>query len=90
MKNFNRHSSHGDHGSKHGELAQHALTWIARIHSHTYINTVSTTLCEAPAQLLHNLELLKFYFEGTSGRGTKLEYPEKPPPAACSLISITY
>ena len=34
----------------------HTLTWIARIHSHTYINTVITTLCEAPAQLLHNLE----------------------------------
>ena len=28
------------------------LTWIARIHSHTYINTATTTWCEAPAQLL--------------------------------------
>ena len=28
------------------------LTWIARIHSHTYINTVTTTWCEAPVQLL--------------------------------------
>ena len=34
------------------------LTWIARIHSHTYtlINTVTTTLCEAPAQILQTLE----------------------------------
>ena len=31
--------------------------WIARIHLHTYINTLSTTLCEAPAQLLQNLDL---------------------------------
>ena len=28
------------------KLAQHALTWIARIHSHTYTNTVTTTLCK--------------------------------------------
>ena len=30
--------------------------WIARIRSHTYINTATTTWCEAPAQLLQNLE----------------------------------
>ena len=29
---------------------------IARIHSHTYTNTVATTLCQATAQLLQNLE----------------------------------
>ena len=56
MKNFNRRSSHGHHGSKRHELAPHALTWIAHIHSHTYMNTVTTTLCEVPAQLLQNLE----------------------------------
>ena len=32
----------------------HTHTWIARIHSHTYTNTVTTVLCVAPAQLLHN------------------------------------
>ena len=32
--------------------ATHTLTWIARIHSHTYINTVTAMWCEAPAQLL--------------------------------------
>ena len=32
--------------------ATRTLTWIIRIHSCTYINTVTTTLCEAPAQLL--------------------------------------
>ena len=49
MKNYNRRSSHGHHGSKRRELAQHAhSTWIAHMHSHTYINTVTTTsLCEA-------------------------------------------
>ena len=57
MKNGNRRSSHGHRGSKRRELAvTRTLTWIARILSHTYINTVITTLCEAPAQLLHNLE----------------------------------
>ena len=30
--------------------------FIARIQSHTYINTATTTLCEAPAQLLQKLE----------------------------------
>ena len=53
--------------------------WIARIHSHTNINTVTTTLlCEAPAQLLQNLRS-NYYFEGTWGRGSKPEYPEKTP-----------
>ena len=52
--------------TKRRELAQHAHSqaWIARIHSHTYINTVTTSLCEAPTQLLHNLES-NFLFEGT-------------------------
>ena len=43
MKNFNRRSSHGHHDSKHCELAQHALTWVACNHSHNYINTVTNT-----------------------------------------------
>ena len=73
MKNFN---GHGHHGSKRSKLVQHALTWIARIHSHTYINTVTTTWCEAPAQLLQKFGI-DFYFEGTWGRGSKPEYPEK-------------
>ena len=38
------------------KVAQHTLTWITRIHSLTYINTVTTMLCEAPAQLLQNYE----------------------------------
>ena len=60
--------------------ATRTLKWIAHIYSHTYIiNTVTTTLCEAPAQLLHNLQS-NLYFEGTWGRGRKPEYPEKPPP----------
>ena len=42
MKNLNRRDSHGHHGSKRRELVQHAHTWITRIHSHTYINTVTT------------------------------------------------
>ena len=52
------------HGSK--RRATRTLTWIARSHSHIYINTVTTTLCEAPAQLLQTLES-NFYFEGIEG-----------------------
>ena len=52
MKNFNGRSSHGHLGSKRRELAQH--THSSESHaftdSHTYINTVTTILCEAPAQ----------------------------------------
>ena len=42
-------------GPKRRELAQHAHTHVDRTHSlysHTYINTVTTTWREAPAQLL--------------------------------------
>ena len=62
MKKFNRRSSHGSHGSKRHKLAQHALS--RGLHAHTYINTVSTTLCKAPAHLLQDLET-NYYFEGT-------------------------
>ena len=81
IMNFNRHSSHGHHGWKCHELAQHAqLTWIAHIiHSHTDINTVTTMWHEAPAQLLQNLES-NFYFDDTWGRGSKPQYPEKKKP----------
>ena len=54
MKNFNRRSSHGYRGSKRRELAQHAHSRGSRAFTHTlYINTVTTTQCEAPAQLLY-------------------------------------
>ena len=47
----------GEHCSSHSHKAQtgaaRTLTWIARIHSHAYMNTeLTTTWCEAPAQLL--------------------------------------
>ena len=64
----------GLHAHSHGSHAfTHTLTEL-------YINTVTftTTLCEAPAQLLQNLES-NFYFEGTWGRRSKPEYPEKTP-----------
>ena len=35
----------------HTHVDTRTLTWIARIHSHTYINTATTTLCKVPAQL---------------------------------------
>ena len=54
---YNRRDSHGHHGSKRRELAQHAHThmdWVVRIHSLTHFTstTVTTTWCEAPAQAL--------------------------------------
>ena len=52
MKNFNRRNSHGHHGSKRRELAQHAHSH--GLHAFTYINSyiITTMLCKAPAQLL--------------------------------------
>ena len=79
MKNFNRRSFHGGHGSKRRELAEltRTLTWVARIHSHTYINIIRNTWCEAPAQLLQNFENRSFILkvpEGiVEGRGLSLE-----------------
>ena len=54
IKNFNRRSSHGHHGSKRRELAQNAHSRGS--YALLDINTVRTALCEAPGQLLHNLE----------------------------------
>ena len=65
------------------KLAQHALTWIACIHSHSQSHMhlhQQSTLCEAaPAQLLQNLES-NFYFEGTGGReGEQTGVPRENP-----------
>ena len=43
---------HGRHGSKRRKLAQHAHSRG----SHAFTHTITTTLYEAPAQLLHNSE----------------------------------
>ena len=62
--------------------AQHAHSqWIARIHSHTYINAVTstTTLCEAPAQLLHNLEYNYITTVPEGGGANRSEYPGENP-----------
>ena len=56
MKNFNSRSSHSHHGSKRHELVQHTNSHGLQALTHTYIKTVTTTLCQAPAQLLQNLE----------------------------------
>ena len=89
MKNFNTRDSHDLHGSKLCQLARHAHSRGSHPFAHTLyiINTVTTTLCEVPAQLLHweVLQLLQnlesnVYFEGIWGKGSKLEYPEKKHP----------
>ena len=57
MKNFNRQFQWSPWLKAPRTGATHTLMWIARIHSHTYINTVvATSLCKVPAQLLQNLE----------------------------------
>ena len=49
--------------------ATRTLTWIARIHSRTYINTVTTMWYEAQAQLLQNLESIFFILKVPEGGG---------------------
>ena len=58
MKIFNRPCSHGHHGSKRRELAQHAHEHGSHAFTHTlYINTVRIKhVVRAPARLLRNLE----------------------------------
>ena len=55
--------------------ATRTLTRLARIHSHTYINTVTTAWCEAPVQLLQNMEsnfMLKVSEGGGENRSTRI------------------
>ena len=52
MKNCNRSGSRVYHGSKRCELVQHAHSHGSHAFTHSYINTVTTMWCEAPAQLL--------------------------------------
>ena len=62
MKNSNRRSSHGHRGSKRRERAHHA-----HLHgSHAFTHTLTpiqytTTLCEAPAQLITEFGI-EFFF----------------------------
>ena len=51
-KNFNTLDSHGDHGAKRRELAQHIHSHGSHAFTHTLNDTVTTTWCEALAQLL--------------------------------------
>ena len=51
------------------------LKWIARIYSHNYINTLTTTLCEAPSQLYYrswnHISILKVPEGGGANRNTR-------------------
>ena len=66
-------------------MAHSAANWlnththVDRTHSHTNIMTVTTTSCEVPAQLLHNILESNFILKVPDGWGSKLEYPEKYP-----------
>jgi hypothetical protein len=78
MKNFNRRNSHGHHGSKRRELAQHAHSRG----SHAFTHTLTSTQLQprgAKRQLSYYRIWNRFLFEGTWGRGSKPEYPEKTP-----------
>ena len=56
----------------------HSLT--TQLHQHSYINTVTTTLCEAPAELLHNLEST-FWGKVPDGGVANWGTQRKPPTA---------
>ena len=80
MKNFNRCSSPGHHGSKCCELAQHAHSRGS--HAYTHTNTVTTTLREALAQLLQNLDsnfILKVPEGGGANQSTRRKNPDSLP-----------
>ena len=70
-KNFNR-SSHGHH-----TMTQSTVNWRnththvdpARIHSHAHISTVTTTLCEVPAQLVTEFGINFFILKVPEGKG---------------------
>ena len=63
-------------------------TWITCIHSYAYINTVTTLCCEAPVQLLQNLDS-NFILKVPEGGGANRSARRKPL-NACPLIGITY
>ena len=91
MKNFNRCSSHGHRGSKCCELAQHAHS-CGSTHSLTrlYINTDTTTLCEALAQLLiteFDFFFFFFCFEGTCCPNQDLNQKPLNPRAQTALTT---
>ena len=77
INNFNRRSSHGHHGSKCCELA-HSRG------SHTFTHTLtSTTLCQAPAHLLQNLESKQKFKLAEGG-----EANQRKTPTACPLTRV--
>ena len=68
MKNFNRCNSHGHHGSKRCELAQHAYSNGLHAFNHTlYINTVTTTVTK---------NVLKVYIKPSKKHRSKV--PQTP------------
>ena len=71
-KNFDRRRSHSHHqwlkAPRTG--ATRTLSWIARIHSHTYINTVTITWCTTPALIVKVPE-----GEGAANRSTRKKVP---------------
>ena len=77
-------------------MAQSAANWgnththVDRTHSltHLNINTVTTTVYEAPAQLLQISNLFLFGRYLREGRQTGV--PGETPPTACPLIGFTY
>ena len=79
MKNFNRRIPMVTVAQS---IATRTLTWIARIHTHTYINTITTTLCEAPAQQLQNRNQM-FILKVPEGRGANWRTRRKPRQPAC-------
>ena len=75
--NFNRRSSHSHHGSKRHELAQHVHSRGSYTFTHTLTSAQSQPLCVKRQLSYYRIWNQFFCFEGTRGRGSKPEHPEK-------------
>ena len=90
MKNFNRCNSHGHHGSKHRELAQHAHSRGSQAFTHTLdINTVTTTVVQSASSAITEFGI-HFLFSSYPKEGGANRSSRRKTQTAYPLISITY
>ena len=81
MKNFNRCSSHGHHGSKskRRELAQYAHSHGLHAFTHTLTSTVTTTVVRSASSANMEFGMDFFYFEATRGKREQTGVPGENP-----------
>ena len=76
---FNRRSSHGHHGSKRREPAQHAHSRASHAFTHTLTSTQTQPLCPKRQLRYYRIWNQIFILKVPEGGGSKPEYPEKSP-----------